>query len=173
MIDLPHVDFHVRRLHGRYADAVWRKDDAAFAALFAPDAEWKIAGMCLRGSDEIGATFARFMTHVERTLMMFGDPVVDLDGAGTPISRTYVTENNRFADGRTASTIGTYYEWFEPADGDWTFRRRHWDLHYIGEPDFSGSLYPVRDYGPAPAMPGPAEPTTIRTDFLFGATAAP
>ena len=33
----------IRQLHARYADALWRKDPNSFAALFAADAEWKVA----------------------------------------------------------------------------------------------------------------------------------
>jgi ketosteroid isomerase-like protein len=49
MTDLMTAEFAVRQLHDRYIDAVWRKDSESFGALFAKGAEWKIAGMHLRG----------------------------------------------------------------------------------------------------------------------------
>jgi uncharacterized protein (TIGR02246 family) len=156
----------VRQLHARYADALWRKDADAFAALFAEDAEWKVAGMHLQGRDAIREAFATFMRHIGRTLMLFGPPAVELTPEGAS-SRTLVTENNKFADGRTASTIGVYFERFvRQADG-WRFAWRHWNLYYIGPPDFTAPLYEVREYGPPPGMPGPDDPTTVRKDFLF------
>jgi uncharacterized protein (TIGR02246 family) len=158
-----------RRLHARYADALWRKDPDSFAALFSEDAVWKVAGMQLRGRSEIRSAFAGFVANLDRSMMLFGDPVVEA-GEGWATSRTLVTERNRFADGRTATTIGVYYERMAvEADGQWRFTWRHWDLHYIGPPDFSAEPYPVKDYGPPPAMPAPDDPTTVRRDFLFRA----
>ena len=74
--------------------------------MFATDAEWKIAGMHMRGRQQIRSEFAKFMRHIDRTFMIYGTPIVDIvDGVVT--SRTHVTENNKFADGRTASTSGS------------------------------------------------------------------
>lgn len=177
MIDLQAAEFAIRQLHARYADALWRKDPQSFGDLFAEHGEWKVAGMHLRGREEIRGTFARFMAHTGRTLMTFRTPIVELvDGVLT--SRTYVNENNKFADGQTADTIGIYYERFTREDGRWLFAYRHWNLYYIGPPDLSAQFYDVREYGPPPGFPGPDDPTTVRKDFLFAgadgkASAAP
>ena len=166
MTDLLVVESAIRRLHARYVDALWRKDPESFANLFADDAEWKISGMHLRGRTEIKHTFAKYMQHIDRTFMIFGTPIVEIvDGAVT--SRTHVTENNKFANGRTASTIGIYYERFVNQGERWWFKWRHWNLYYIGPPDFSAPLYPCKEYGPPPGMPGADDPTTVRKDFLF------
>lgn len=166
MTDPVAVEYAIRQLHARYADALWRKDPDSFAALFARDAEWKVAGMHMRGREEIRTTFARFMQHTGRTLMTFRSPIVDLVD-GVPTARTYVTEHNRFADGQSADTIGIYYERFVQEDGAWRFHFRHWNLYYIGPPDLTARFYDVREYGPPPGFPGPDDPTTVRTDFLF------
>jgi uncharacterized protein (TIGR02246 family) len=156
----------IRQLHARYVDAVWRKDTDTFADLFSVDAEWKIAGMHMRGRTQIKSEFTRFMRHIERTCMIFGTPIVDIvDGLVT--SRTHVTENNKFANGRTASTIGIYYERFAEEGDRWRFKWRHWNLYYIGPPDFSAPLYQCKEYGPPPGLPGPDDPTTVRKDYLF------
>lgn len=166
MTDMLIAEMAIRRLHARYVDALWRKDPDCFAALHAEDAEWKIAGMHLRGRDRIRAEFAKFMVHLDRSLMLFSDPIVDM-GDGFASCRTYATENNKFADGRTARTIGVYYERIVEEGDGWRFKWRHWDMSYIGPPDFSAQLYEVRDYGPPPGSPGPDDPTTVRRDFLF------
>ncbi len=139
----------IRQLHARYIDALWRKDADAFADLHAEDAEWKVAGMHIRGREQIRIEFAKFMRHLERSLMSFSDPIVEL-GDGVASSRSYVTENNKFADGRTASTIGIYYERFVDEGDRWRFKWRHWSLQYIGPPDFSAPLYKCPAYGPPP-----------------------
>jgi ketosteroid isomerase-like protein len=156
----------IRQLHARYVDALWRKDADAFADLHAVDAEWKVAGMHIRGREQIRSEFAKFMLYLDRTLMIFGDPIVEL-GDGVASSRSYVTENNKFADGRTASTVGIYYERFVDEGDRWRFKWRHWNLYYIGPPNLSAPMYPCLEYGPPPGMPGPDDPTTVRKDFLF------
>ena len=83
MTDLMRAEFEIRQLQARYADALWHKDPDTFAALFAKDAEWKVAGMHMRGRDEIREKFAAFMTHTGRTLMTFRTPIVEeVDGVG-------------------------------------------------------------------------------------------
>jgi hypothetical protein len=166
MNELLIAEFAVRQLHARYVDALWRKDPDSFADLFAVDAEWKISGMHLRGRAEIKSTFASFMRHIDRTFMIYGTPIIDIvEGAVT--SRTHVTENNKFASGRTASTIGIYYERFVEEGSRLRFKWRHWNLWYIGPPDFTAPLYQCKEFGPPPGMPGPDDPTTVRKDFLF------
>ncbi len=166
MTDFLVAESAIRQLHARYVDALWRKDPESFAALFASDAEWKISGMHLRGRTEIRNTFARYMAHIDRTFMIFGTPIIEtVDGSLT--SRTHVTENNKFANGKTASTFGIYYERFSHEGGRLRFKWRHWNLYYIGPPDFSAPLYRCKEYGPPPGMPAPDDPTTIRRDFLF------
>jgi uncharacterized protein (TIGR02246 family) len=166
MTDFLVAESAIRQLHARYIDAVWRHDSNTFADLFTEDAEWKIGGMRLQGRAQIKSQFEKFMVHVERVLMIFSAPILEV-GDGTATGRTYVTENNKFKDGRTASTIGIYYERFVDQGDRWRFHRRHWNLYYIGPPDFSKPLYNVKEYGPPPGMPGPDDPTTVRKDYLF------
>ena len=168
MSDLIAAEFAVRQLHARYVDALWRKDPESFGELFADDAEWKISGMHLRGRTEIRETFAKYMRHIERTFMMFGTPMIEFVD-GVLASRTYVTENNKFASGQTASTIGVYYERFSEEGNRWRFKWRHWNLYYIGPPDFTAPLYSCKEFGPPPGMPAADDPTTVRTNFLFTA----
>ncbi len=166
MTDFLVAESAIRQLHARYIDAVWRHDSQAFANCFAEDAEWKIAGTHIRGRDEIKSQFEKFMIHVERVLMHFSAPILEV-GDATATGRTYVNEHNKFKDGRTAMTIGIYYERFVDQGDRWRFSWRHWNLYYIGPPDLSAPLYQVKEYGPPPGMPGPDDPTTVRKDYLF------
>lgn len=166
MIDLGQAEFEIRQLQARYADALWRKDPDSFAALFTRDGEWKVAGLLMRGREEIRSTFAAFMKHTGRTLMTFRTPIVEVVD-GELRARTYVTEQNKFANGEHADTIGIYYETFAEEDGRLRFRFRHWNMYYIGPGDLSADFFDVKDYGPPPGMPGRDDPTTVRTTFLF------
>lgn len=172
MTDLIAAEFAIRQLQARYADALWRKDPNSFAELFARDAEWKISGMHLKGREEIRETFAKYMVHMDRSLMTFRTPIVDeVDGVLT--SRTYVTEQNRFADGQCAATLGIYYERFVEEVGRLRFAYRHWNMHYIGPADLSADFFDTCEFGPPPGFPGPDDPTTVRKTFLFAGTATP
>ena len=157
------TDFHVaetaiRQLHSRCVDAVWRKDYAAFGECFTVDAEWRIAGMVIRGRPMIEVALQRFLANLHRVLMTFRTPILEV-GRGTATGRTYVSEQNAFLNARLGTTIGVYYERFI-ADGErWRFAWRLFQLHYIGPPDLSGAFFEQTDYGPPPAMPGLDAPT--------------
>src|ERR1700756_1908090 len=89
----------IRQLHARYIDAVFRKDYPAFGDCFTEDAEWRIAGMVLRGRPEITGLLERLMDTFHRVLMTFRTPILEV-GDGVATGRTYVTEQNAFKTGR-------------------------------------------------------------------------
>ena len=158
MTDYVAAESAIRLLHARYVDAVWRKDFAAFGDCFTEDAEWRIAGMVLRGRAQIVAALERLMPNFRRILMTFRTPILEV-GQGTASGRTYVTEQSAFKDGRPGSTIGIYYERFVEQGDRWRFHWRLFQLHYMGPADLSGAFFEQADYGPPPAMPGPDAPT--------------
>jgi len=146
------AEFAVRQLHARYADAVWRKDYAAFGDCFVEDAEWRIAGRVLHGRAEIVENLRRLMPNFHRVLMTFRTPLVDITN-GELTSRTYVTENNIFLDGRPGASIGIYFERFTERNGRLHFAWRLFQTHYVGPADIRGPLYENPDFGAPPAMP--------------------
>lgn len=148
----------IRQLHARCADAVWRKDYQAFGDCFSDDAQWRIAGMVLRGRTEIVGTLQQLMPNIGRVLMTFRTPLLDV-GDGIASGRTYITEQCTFADGRPYSTIGTYYERFIQQGGCWRFTWRLFQLHYKGPADLSAPFFDNPDFGPPPRMPGIDAPT--------------
>jgi ketosteroid isomerase-like protein len=148
----------IRQLHARYVDAVWRKDYAAFGDCFAVDAEWRIAGMVLRGRPQIMATLERLMGNFNRILMTFRTPILEV-GNGTASGRTYVSEQSGFKDGRPGTTMGIYYERFIEQDDRWRFTWRLFQLHYMGPADLTGSFFQQADFGPPPGMPNADAPT--------------
>ncbi|MFM5906958.1 MAG: YybH family protein [Novosphingobium sp.] len=152
MEDLAPVSAALRQLHARYTDAVWRKDADSFAACFAPDGEWRISGMVMRGQDEIRETIARILARMHRVLFTYGDPVIDrVDGA--LVCRAMVNERVAWADGKTNISIGRYYERLTEAGGRLCFAWRLFELHYRGPPDLTGDWFDHADYGAPPAMP--------------------
>lgn len=142
----------IRRLHARYADAVFRKDFCAFGDCFTVDAAWHIGGHVLRGRDEITRFLAARIADSHWVLINFGMPILEI-GDGTASGRTYVTEQNAYRNAPPSYHVATYYERFVEQDGVW---RRAWalfQLHYMGPADLSGKFFEQADFGPPPAMP--------------------
>lgn len=160
MNDLIAADFGIRQLHAQFCDAVWRKDGSAFAACFAPDGEWKIAGLHIRGA-EIGPQFDRLLGICARVRLILGLPLLDVTADGAT-GRIPVTELAKMADGSAAMTLGTYYDRYVEQGGHWLFAARHWTLHYRGPVDLSAALVDFPDYGPPPGMPATDAPTAVR-----------
>ncbi|HTV96146.1 MAG TPA: nuclear transport factor 2 family protein [Steroidobacteraceae bacterium] len=158
MTDFVVAENAIRQLHARYVDAVWRKDYPAFGDCFAQDAEWRIAGMVIRGRPQIEAALQRFMQRFHRVLMTFRTPIIEV-GNGTAVGRTYVTEQSALLNGRPGATIGIYYERFVDEGDRWRFSWRLFQLHYMGPADLSGSFFEQADYGAPPAMPDLDAPT--------------
>ena len=151
----------IRQLYGRYADAVWRQDSEAFAECFTPDAVWKIAGRQVQGRADIAALFEASVAPSERVMFWSAVQAIQLCEGGAT-GRAQVTELIKRKDGQGLRTLGMYYERFAEQDGAWRLSWHHFDLHYLGAPDLSDAIYDAPDYGPAPAMPGPGDPTTER-----------
>ena len=162
MTDFVAVEAAIRQLHARYADAVWRKDFDAFGDCFTENSEWRIGGKILVGRSNIVANLKRLMPNFERVLMTFRTPILDV-GEGTATGRTYVTENNIFADGRPGASVGIYYERFVQENDRWRFSWRLFQTYYLGAADITGPLYENPDFGPPPNMPPLDAPTYDHT----------
>jgi uncharacterized protein (TIGR02246 family) len=152
----------VRRLYGLYADALWRKDFAAFGDCFAEDAVWKIAGHTIQGRGEIIAMLEAAMATAHKVAIFTGPHVVSVEG-GEVTARTQVTEYSKLKDGTAIRTLAVYYDRVVEQDGRWRFQWHHFDMSYYGPPDFSAPYYDCADYGPPPGFPGPDAPTTVRS----------
>src|SRR5690242_20343861 len=111
MMNMDSAERGIRLLHARYADAVWRKDLAAFADCFAEHAEWRIGGMILRGRTNIVGEFEKILTHFDRILLTFRTPILEF-GEGTASGRTYVDERTARKGGGPSTALGLYFERF-------------------------------------------------------------
>ncbi len=155
------ADCGIRQLYARFSDVVWRKDSEACGECFADDAHWKLAGLHVRGREDIRATFRKLLGACERVVLIQGTPVLEVEGNDAS-GRIQVTELARMADGSSAMTIGVYYDRYVRQGDRWYFQWRHFSLHYRGPTDLSAPLVDSPDYGPPPGMPGQDEPTLTR-----------
>jgi ketosteroid isomerase-like protein len=166
MSELVLAESGIRQLQTRYADAVWRKDFTAFGDCFAENAEWRIAGLVLRGRAECVKFLEDCMPQFDRILMTMQTPLLQI-GDGFAIGRTYVTELNARKDRRPAFSIGTYYDRFVKQGDRWRYAWHHYQLHYLGPQDLSGRFFETKDYGPPFGMPGPDDPATPSIAEVF------
>jgi ketosteroid isomerase-like protein len=167
MHDIVLADFGIRQLHARFVDAVWRQDADSFAACFAADGVWKIAGMHLQGRDAIAQACTTLLGRCERIQLLPGLPILQVEpdllaGSGKATGRLQVTELAKKRDGTSAMTFGVYHDQYVEQDGAWRFQWRHWVMAYHGPVDMSGGFITPPDFGPFPAAPGPDEPTFVR-----------
>lgn len=161
MIDRLTAEYQIRQLHARFADAVWRNDQDAFADCFSEDAEWKIATLHIRGREDIRANIAEFLAPYERVHLITGMPLLEI-GSGEALGRCPITELSKLRDGSSVLMIGIYHDRYRLEDNQWRFKRRHFALHYRGPVDMSETFVDCPDYGPFPAMPADDAPTFTR-----------
>lgn len=152
MSDFADAQARIVQLYAAYADAVWRKDAAAFGACFVPEAEWRIAGKVMAGRATIEAAAASIFSTMNRVLMTFRTPQIALTDAGAN-ARVYVTEQCSWQDRDPGMNIGCYHDRIERRDGQWLFAWRLFELLYTGPEDLTGSYFEQADPGPFPAMP--------------------
>jgi ketosteroid isomerase-like protein len=171
MADFATTEAAIRQLHARYADAVWRKDLAAFGDCFTDACEWRIGGRVIRGRAAIEQHMAGVFAQFRRILCTFRTPLLEV-GEGNASARTYMTEQAAKADGTTMTPIGLYYERFACEAGVWRFSWRLFQTLYVGGPGLDGEFYEAPDYGPPPAMPPPDALTVNRTGIHTGASPA-
>ncbi len=154
MTDFLEAESGIRQLHARYADAVWRKDADAFGDCFAEDCEWRIFGQVVRGRAEVLAFIGEVFGRLSRILITLRPPVLEV-GDGVASARVYFTEQSVRPNGQPLALIGTDFERLVQQGDRWRFAWRHFQCHYYGPPDFTGSYFDNPDYGAPPGMPPP------------------
>lgn len=146
------TESQIRQLHGRYGDAMFRKDAAAAGALFSTDGQWHVAGQTLMGRDAIVSFLDGAFPLFRNIMMTFRTPMIDvLDGE--TVSRTWVTETRVMADGEASLLIGIYFDRFVQEDGQLLLGWRQFQTHYSGPVDLSAKFADPADYAAPPAMP--------------------
>ena len=151
----------VRQLYAHYADAVWRKDRAAFEQCFAPDAVWKISGQRIEGRAACGNFFAKSIA-VSQHVAFWPGPVALTREGDTVTGRLQATELIK-RDSGGLRTLGLYYDRYVEHEGRWRFAWHHFDMVYFGPPDLAAEMIGSPDYGAPPGQPGPDAPSTVRT----------
>lgn len=161
MTDIIAADFGIRQLQARFIDAAWRQDADDFAACWATDGVWKIAGMEMQGRAAIADACRRMLGRCKRIQLLLMPAIIELDG-NEALGRHHVIEFATMQDDSGFMTFGIYHDRFAEEDGRWCFKHRHWSMKYRGEAPLGGVWPDTPDYGSFPAMPAADEPTYVR-----------
>jgi hypothetical protein len=131
----------IHELVSRYADAVTRRDEQAWADTWAEDGEWHVLGNPAKGREAVVALWNKLMGGLPFVIQLPSAGTISIDGPnGT--GRWYITEHGKTADGSGLFTVGVYHDRYRRIDGEWRFARRRFDMLYSGPPDLSGMTLP-------------------------------
>ncbi|MCV7281772.1 nuclear transport factor 2 family protein [Mycolicibacterium flavescens] len=145
-----HDELAVRRVIEGYADAVTRRDSAAYGAMYAPDAVWIVGPPIDRrvsGRDAIVAELSGEIARLDFFVFTAANIVVHVDG-DTATSRSTVHEVGRAAEGAPpgipAMEVRALYEDELRRDGDgWVFTTRRYSVLYLDTTVPVGQAFPL------------------------------
>ena len=134
----------IRDLVYRYADAVCRRDEQAWAATWAEDAVWQLPGAPrMEGREAIVGLWVQAMSGFPFVVQLINSGVLQISDDRAS-GRWYITENLKFADGNGMYNVGCYQDRYVKRDGNWLFSERHYAVLYNdeGKGDMSGTASP-------------------------------
>lgn len=142
MSDTTADELAIRNLVARYADAVGRRDEKAWAETWTEDGEWHVLGQPAQGRDKVVALWNQLMGGLPFVVQLPSGGIIEIDGDHGR-GRWYITEHGRMADGTGMMNIGHYRDDYRRVDGAWYFARRRFDALYMGPPDLSAEPRPL------------------------------
>ncbi len=143
----PTDDLAIRRLVHRYADAVVRRDAAAWASCWAEHSSWDLGrGRSVDSKEQITALWRRAMGGMAAVVQMVHNGAADTtDDPDRATGRWYIDERYRRADGTNGILLAHYDdEYVREPDGEWRFARRALVAHYSGAPDLGAEFHNTR-----------------------------
>lgn len=113
----------IRELIENYADAVFQRDEAAWAAAWAENSSWDLGGMEVKGKANIVALWRQAMAGFPFAAFVATPGAINVSG-DQATARVYATEVLGLPDGQTRRIIGQYDDTLVKENGHWLFRRR-------------------------------------------------
>lgn len=106
-----------------YGDAVFQRDEKAWAANWAEDSVWKLMGTEVKGKANIVAMWRQAMAGFS-FVSFFGNPgAIAISGDGAEV-RVYTLEFLVEAGGKTRRVVGQYDDKLVRQNGRWLFQSR-------------------------------------------------
>jgi uncharacterized protein (TIGR02246 family) len=131
----------IRELVARYADAVARRDEDAWAATWTEDAEWHLLGRSASGRDAVVSLLKTLISGVPFVVQIPNSGIIQVHGE-TGSGRWYITEYAKTRDGAALFNLGVYHDEYRRTADEWRFSRRRFDVLYMGPPDLSARANP-------------------------------
>ena len=113
----------IRETIEAYADAVFRRDGEAWAANWAEDSVWNLAGMEVAGKANIVALWTGAMAGFSFVAFFAQPGEIRIDGNRASV-RSYTVEDLVETDGKPRHVVGRYDDELVKEDGHWLFARR-------------------------------------------------
>lgn len=127
-------------LVARYADAVCRRDEPAFAATWAEHALWQLPGMPLtEGREAIVTLWKSVMARFPFVIQRMNNGTVEVTG-DTASGRWYLNEHIVAEDGSIMINVGVYQDRYIRGNSDWQFSERHFSMLYHERREASDSV---------------------------------
>ncbi len=117
----------IRQLHDLYADAVFRRDSAAWGALWTEDASWSLMGTEVSGRDAIVALWEQAMAGFA-FVAFFVQPAATVISGSEAEGRIYTQEFLETHDGTQRRPVGRYEDRYRLEAGTWRFSHRNFTL---------------------------------------------
>jgi ketosteroid isomerase-like protein len=117
----------IRALHDSYADAVFRRDAAAWGANWAEDGRWHLMGTTVEGRDSIVALWNGAMGGFAFVAFFRQCAAIEIDG-DTAIGRVFTHEVLEGSDGTLSRPVGRYDDHYVKRDGHWLYQERRYTL---------------------------------------------
>jgi uncharacterized protein (TIGR02246 family) len=143
-VAIPEDDLAIRDLVYRYADAVCRRDQEAWAATWAEDGIWQLPrAPRMEGRDAIVGLWATAMGGFPFVVQIVHHGLVDIDG-DRATGRWYLSEHMKTSADDGRYNVGCYQDRYVKRDGRWLFAERHYAILYDdeGKGDMTGTANP-------------------------------
>jgi hypothetical protein len=143
----PADELAIRRLVHRYADAVVRRDAAAWASCWADQSSWDLGrGRSVEGKEQITSLWRQAMGGMAAVVQMVHNGAADAaDEPGRATGRWYIDERFRRADGSNGILLAHYDDEYVREGGEWRFASRALVPHYSGPTDLSADFLNTRE----------------------------
>ena len=117
----------IRELIESYADAVFQRDETAWAATWAEKSTWNLGGMEVEGRANIVALWRQAMAGFPFAAFVAMPGAIQVNGERAT-ARVYATEVLGLPDGKTRRIIGQYDDTLVKENGHWLFQRRAYQI---------------------------------------------
>lgn len=117
----------IRDLIDSYSDAVFRRDEAAWAASWSEDCRWDLGGMSVEGKAQVVAMWRQAMSQFSFVAFFASPGEIKVNGARAS-ARVYTSEILVGADGKTRHVLGRYDDELVKISERWVFARRVYQM---------------------------------------------